>query len=284
MKIISIIIPVHNRLEVTKEGIRELTLSLKSHKLSNKNTFIYEIIVVDDGSTDGTSKWIIENYPSINILKGDGNLWWSGAVNLGVKYSIETLDSEHVILWNNDIFPQNNFFKQVEIEILKNNNNIILGSLILDSKNDSIWANGGLFNSFTGRRSVLKKLSNKRYSYVDWLPGMGTVISKEIILKIGFWDQKNLPQYHGDIDFCLRAKNKGIDIIVCEEMVITNRTEYSSFVGSDFNSFLKSLVMVQSRYCVSKEILFLFRHTKSPLWVYYLTRKYLGYILLLIRK
>ena len=284
MKVISIIIPVHNRLEVTKEGIRELTLSLKSHKLSNKNTFNYEIIVVDDGSTDDTSKWIIENYPSINILKGDGNLWWSGAINLGVKYSIETLDSEHVILWNNDIFPQNNFFKQLDIEILKNNNNIILGSLILDSKNDSIWANGGLFNSFTGRRSVLKKLSNKRYSYVDWLPGMGTVISKKIILKTGFWDQKNLPQYHGDIDFCLRAKNKGIDIIVCEEMVITNRTEYSSFVGSDFNSFLKSLVMVQSRYCVSKEILFLFRHTKSPLWVYYLTRKYLGYIFLLIRK
>ena len=282
--IISIIIPVYNRLEVTIDGLQKLTASLKEHNLSIKSHFNYEIIVVDDGSTDGTSKWIIENYPSINILKGDGNLWWSGAINLGVKYSIETLDSEHVILWNNDIFPQNNFFKQVEIEILKNNNNIILGSLILDSKNDSIWANGGLFNSFTGRRSVLKKLSNKRYSYVDWLPGMGTVISKEIILKIGFWDQKNLPQYHGDIDFCLRAKNKGIDIIVCEEMVITNRTEYSSFVGSDFNSFLKSLVMVQSRYCVSKEILFLFRHTKSPLWVYYLTRKYLGYILLLIRK
>ena len=118
--IISIIIPVYNRLEVTIDGLQKLTASLKEHNLSIKSHFNYEIIVVDDGSTDGTSKWIIENYPSINILKGDGNLWWSGAINLGVKYSIETLDSEHVILWNNDIFPQNNFFKQVEIEILIN--------------------------------------------------------------------------------------------------------------------------------------------------------------------
>jgi GT2 family glycosyltransferase len=284
--IISILIPVYNRIEVTKYGLKQLNLILNKHKLSNNITVDYKIIVIDDVSSDKTSEWISSNFSNIVILKGDGNLWWSGAINYGVKYSIKEFQSDYLLLWNNDIIPTNNFFEKLETKILTKNNSCIIGSLILDCNSGKIWANGGYFNSLTGKRSVskLRHKSNKTMHDVDWLPGMGTLIPSKVISDIGYWDEDNFPQYHGDIDYCLRAKRKGIKIKVCEEMVIKNKTEYSSFIANDLRGFFKSLVMIQSRYNISKEIKFLFRHTKSPLWVYYFTRKYLGYIFLLIRK
>jgi GT2 family glycosyltransferase len=38
------------------------------------------VIVVDDGSSDRTAEEVAENYPKVTILKGDGNLWWTGAI------------------------------------------------------------------------------------------------------------------------------------------------------------------------------------------------------------
>ena len=67
---VSILIPVYNRIEITKKGISQIFLSLSQLHISD----IYEVIVIDDGSTDGTSDWIKQKYPQTIILYGDGNL------------------------------------------------------------------------------------------------------------------------------------------------------------------------------------------------------------------
>jgi len=278
---VSIVIPIHNRLEVTKDGLKELKSSLNNYYLSGDVTCNYDVIVVDDGSTDQSGTWIKEHYPDVLLLKGDGNLWWSGAINVGARYAIDTLNSDYIVLWNNDIIPQNDFFSILEKELLKNKNHDILGSIILDFKTEAIWANGGFFNRYTGKRYVGKKIGEEKNGSrldVDWLPGMGTVVPTEIIQEIDFWDNHNFPQYHGDIDFCLRAKEKGSKVYVCKDLIIKNKTEFSSYLGKDLRGFLKSLVMIQSRYCITKEIKFFYRHTNTPLWVYYFFRKYLGYV------
>lgn len=68
---IHIIIPVHNRLNFTIDCLN----SLKKQDIYNQ----FNLIVVDDGSTDGTSEYLKKNFPEVKILNGDGSLYWGGA-------------------------------------------------------------------------------------------------------------------------------------------------------------------------------------------------------------
>src|SRR5450756_1670023 len=110
----SILIPIYNRLTITKQGLRNLYKALEQYTATGKWECRFEVIVIDDGSTDGSSQWIAENYPGVHLLQGDGNLWWSGATNKGARFAIEHLQSDYILLWNDDIAPDNDYFLEVE--------------------------------------------------------------------------------------------------------------------------------------------------------------------------
>ena len=90
---IYIIIPVHNRIHFT----RSCLISLRSQ--TNKK---FITIVVDDGSSDGTCEMIQKEFPEVIVLHGNGNLWWTGAINHGVKYAVENAMMDNYILTMND--------------------------------------------------------------------------------------------------------------------------------------------------------------------------------------
>ena len=93
---IHVIIPVHNRIKYTLSCIE----SLKKQNIFDK----LNIIVVDDGSTDGTSSYIKRHYPEITLLKGSGNLFWGGAVNFGISYACKIgKKNDWILLVNNDV-------------------------------------------------------------------------------------------------------------------------------------------------------------------------------------
>ena len=74
---INVIIPAHNRVKYTVGCIN----SLKKQDCASK----LKIYVVDDGSTDNTKKIINQKFPEIKIFRGNGSLFWGGAVNYGIK-------------------------------------------------------------------------------------------------------------------------------------------------------------------------------------------------------
>ena len=112
MNTISIIIPIYNRIDITKQGLKSLNSSLYNCKPASNN-FNFEIIVIDDGSTDGSGVWIKQNYPNIHLITGDGNLWWSGSINMGAKYAINTLSADYILLWNDDVITDEKYFSKL---------------------------------------------------------------------------------------------------------------------------------------------------------------------------
>ena len=79
---VEIVAPVHNRRDITLQCLRSLARI-------NKDGLDVHIIIVDDGSTDGTSEAIAKQFPDVEIVKGDGNLCFTEGTNVGVRAALE---------------------------------------------------------------------------------------------------------------------------------------------------------------------------------------------------
>lgn len=214
---IFIVIPVFNR----KEFTRNCLISL-----SNQTYKGYKIIVVDDGSTDGTCEMIASECPAVHVIKGDGNLWWAGATNKGIEYvrsNFACKQDDYILTLNNDLEVDENY-----LETLMSKTSLyhrsILGSVSVNiNKLDEMNFCGISWNEFTGKYYLKAKDYNCSYQQLlqkrkvidsDMLPGRGTLIPMLVFDEIGMYDSKNFPQYAADEDFSLRARRKGWKLLI----------------------------------------------------------------------
>jgi len=271
MATIAIVIPVFNRREVTIAGLNNLHMAISFYKNQSQNSCDFEIIVVDDGSIDGTSEWINENIPTIVCLKGDGNLWWSGSINMGAKYAIDTLKASHVLFWNDDTICDKEYFYELEKVILNNVqllDNILVSKIFwLGDKKELLFNFGCYFNPKNGKKTIIGLNNKDIYNEiipVDWSGGMGTLVPASILIDINFLDAKNFPQYDGDIDFFLRAKEKNYQTYAIPTLHIFNNPETT---GVHKENRLKDLPAIftslRSLHNIKKNIRFTLRHSNT---------------------
>lgn len=282
MNRLSVIVPVFNALAYTKKCLEFIDQSVGVTSKSNE----IKIVVTDDGSTDGTGEWLRKNRPDVELCTGDGNLWWSGGVNMGIKHALNHLDSEYILLWNNDIRPATNYFPTL-LKVLESNpeNQIILSRIYMENQTSKIiFSMGGVFNPYNGRISLIgfgepaDTFINPGYE-INWFPGMGTTIHRSVFNSIGYFDEKYFPQYKGDSDFALRAWKLGYKFKLVPELEIWNDRENTGFSNhKSFHVFIKSLTSRKSDNNIYRDVLFYLRHGKSLFACRELFRKYFKYI------
>ncbi len=283
MNKIAFVIPVFNRLKYTRECLGILEQE-KSSRFFIKNEV--SIIVSNDGSTDGTNDWIRANHPDVIVLQGTGNLWYSGSLNLGIRYAFDKLNSDFIMVWENDIYPVDNYFNNLQ-DILENwdGNTLICSKLYYRVQPDKIFGLGGTFNPHNGFRRLIgnKETDGPQYQKImeiDWFLGQGVLIHRDIIQKVGMFDEVNFPQYHADIDYSLRAKKAGYRNIVYPNLKLLNDTEttgISHMKDKTIKQFIESLTSIRSNSNIRKDIKFNRIHTTSVLANYYLIKKYFVY-------
>jgi Predicted glycosyltransferases len=282
MEKLAILIPVHNALKYTNEALVNLKSEITGSNWSLNET-IY-IVVIDDGSTDGTANWIKEHHSDIELCYGDGNLWWSGAINAGAKHAFNGLNCTHVLLWNNDILTGPDYFSNLYNIIQNGNTSSVFGSKIYVKNENLIWFMGGIFSPCSGQKWMIghKLPDSEKFNQItecDWLTGMGTVVHKSVIEKIGYWDQENFPQYHGDSDFTFRAKKEGFKLIVYPSLKIFNDITHTGvYHNRTFKSLKNSLKSIKSDFNLSKDILFYRKHSTCFIAYWSLFVKYFRYI------
>jgi GT2 family glycosyltransferase len=222
-KKVFVVIPVHNRLDDTINCLEAFS------KQDYKN---YAIIIVDDGSVDGTSKYIEEKFSDIVLLNGDGNLWWTGAVNEGVKYAInEGSDSDYVLTINNDVRVRNNFLSLM-VEASEIYRNTIINPLTVDIDTDKIISSGNKMLSWILAASYhphygkkLDQIDRSKTISVHMLTGRGTIIPIKVFKKIGLYDNIAFPQYGGDNEFTCRANKNGFNLMILPKSAVYVKKE-----------------------------------------------------------
>jgi GT2 family glycosyltransferase len=108
---------------------------------------------------------------------------------------------------------------------------------------------------------------------------MGTSIHKSVFSKIGYFDEINFPQYHGDADYGLRAKEAGYTLTVYPELKIWNDRDNTGYSNDkSFAFFIKSLTSKKSNKNIYRDYLFYRKHCKTPRAYLALIRKYFYHI------
>jgi GT2 family glycosyltransferase len=250
--LVYVVTPVFN----SREHTRAFLSSLK--KQSYKN---FRVVIVDDGSTDGTDEMVNKFFPEVILIKGNGKLWWSGGTNLGVKRAIKD-KADFVITINDDVVIAKQYVRSL-VECAKLNPSSLIGSKIVykDDKN-KVWYAGADFDVKTGnlkhRMGKLSDFSGTVES--EWLTGMGVMIPIEVFKKVGLYNEKEYPQYFGDADFSLRAKTAKYKLLVNNDIFLVSDLK-SNWLDRSLSkpkiSFVKDLFFSKrSPYQISKRFKF----------------------------
>lgn len=221
---IAIVVPVHNRRETTLNFLRQLPeigvegVSLKA-------------IIVDDGSTDGTSDAIRKQYPEVTILYGDGNLWWTGAVKKGAEHALQH-GYETILIMNDDLELDRNFLAEL-LNVARSHPNALVSSIKLNRKKDGqeqIIAAGfkvtGMFKEIeTLHADEPYRVDMAEVLECDLLTGSSLLIPGSVFRKIGMFDNDRFPHGYGDFEFTWRASLAGFRCLVAAQSRVY--TEYN---------------------------------------------------------
>lgn len=212
---IAVIVPVFNRRETTLAFLRQV-YAVNAAGVEEK------IVVIDDGSTDGTTAAIKECYKSVTVLQGDGNLWWTGAVNMGVRYALESIEGVDAVLIINDDLKLDQEFLANLLQVANINTNALVSSVTINqdtgSKEEVLTA--GFIRQ--GRWLNIRPLHSGEQYTDRWgdvaegelLTGASLLIPVAVIKDIGLFDDKGFPHNWGDFEYTLRANCRGYKCLV----------------------------------------------------------------------
>lgn len=232
---IAAIVPIHNELESTKRFLESYYLSLQESPLS---TYV-SLIVVDDGSTDGSYEYLSEAYPGIEVLRGDGGLWWSGSVNFALR-QIMGRPLAAFLLFNNDNILHVDYFKNLAVAIDALGDNKIISAKVVNLYPEQYVIYGGVTFDRKRSRYVVNPAPNQP-AVVNTAGGMGVLIPLEVVHRTGMFDQKNFPQKSGDTDFYLRAERVGYRVHYSPSLIVYNDNSVTGYSGnSSFREMIRS--------------------------------------------
>ena len=222
-----IIIPVHNRRNYTLKCLQNL------HAIGDLEK--YTVVVVDDGSTDGTSELISKEYPEVTILTGSGYLYWTGSIEMGMKYAID--HGAECVIWLNDdsSVPQGAIARLAEVA----------------KKNQGMASALGFVNQHTIREKWYFPVQKKTLLGIkpnEVTPNSGLIpsdacrgnlvaISRHVVEKIGYPDGTYIPHVAGDTDYSLRVSSAGLPCVIVTDVLLeelcTIRNDNDSWLLGD---------------------------------------------------
>ncbi len=226
-----VVTATHNRCEKTLRFIEQY------RNLSYRNK---ELVIVDDGSTDGTAEGIEDQFPEIILLRGDGNLWWSGATNRGITFALEH-HADYILTINDDSTFGPDLLGCL-VETASCDTRYIVGSRLMNADEPGRVRAIGTTAAFKGfllyELNYLDAFWDAISSHlsdpwpVDTLCGNGVLLPAAVFRDIGLFDADAMPQYHADSDLVMRARSAGYVPVVSLKSVIHDHIHEQTPSGS----------------------------------------------------
>lgn len=176
----------------------------------------FQVYLVDDGSTDGTSEKVKEHYPDVKVLSGDGNLFWVGGMYLAFAEAMK--HGYEYYLWLND----DTILEPHALSTLLNTHSLLTSrgseqSIVVGSIKDPVsgeYTYGGRVRSTRKFSHTFKAVEPQTEPQeCDTMQGNLVLIPRSVTEKVGNVEAAFTHQ-RGDLDYGLRAKKLGCSIFV----------------------------------------------------------------------
>jgi GT2 family glycosyltransferase len=169
----------------------------------------YSIIVVDNGSSDGSVNLVESKFPSVNLVTLKKNMGFAVGNNIGIVKALKN-DTDYVLLLNNDtLIIQSTWLERI-VETAEENEKIGIVGCKLIYPNGKVQHVGSRLDS-EGLHWINPRVLGRfpKVFDVDTVLGACFLIKRKVIDTIGFLDEGFSPFQHEESDFCLRTQKAG---------------------------------------------------------------------------
>jgi GT2 family glycosyltransferase len=239
MELVHILLPVYNRRAVTEKFIECLCAQ------SYRN---YHLLLIDDGSTDGTSEMVSERINNLTVLRGVGDWWWAGSLQQGIEWLKRNAADDDVVLFINDDVTFGPEFLMKAVELLQGYRGMLLPQ-VLNTRSGCIEE--------SGVEADLRKLTFKTASSperINCLPTRGLFMYLSVIKQVGDFFPRLLPHYLSDYEYTIRAYRMGIPLRTSPELTISFNEMTTGYRNIESDSFVDFLTKYFSNKYVNNPI------------------------------
>lgn len=230
-KLISIIIVNWNGLLYLDECISSLI---------NQTYKNFEIILVDNASSDESVSFVRNTFPQVQIIKNDANFGFAKGVNIGIEHS----SGEYIALFNQDAVAEKDWLLTL-FNILDSSEKIAAvagkvyyyGSNYGDNTIFCTWSKIDPFSAFPYNYN-----NDEPSAEVDYLSGCAFLTKREIIKEVGFLDSGYF-LYFEETDWCARMIRAGYSLVYVPDAIVWH------VVSSSIKNYeIKENYMVRNRF------------------------------------
>jgi rhamnopyranosyl-N-acetylglucosaminyl-diphospho-decaprenol beta-1,3/1,4-galactofuranosyltransferase len=234
------VITSFNRLSLLQENIR---------CLKNQTTPVDGIIVINNGSTDGTLEWLRTQEPFIKVLQEDKNIGASAAFSQVIQLAYE-LEYDWIWIMDDDAFPTKECLQNlISSKYFSDGHDVALAPIVIENE---VIAHGhrGIVDISNDNMIIQAKISNDFYKSdmkeieVSFISFVGLMVGKNVIKKIGYPDGKYFI-FNDDLEYSMRINKSDFKMYMIKDAVMFHRfpVEYEK---RDIPAIFNSLSDVQT--------------------------------------
>ena len=184
----------------------------------------FDVIVVDNGSKDGSGLALQQKFTQIKYIQAPTNLGFAGGNNKGFEYAI-AYGYQYALMLNNDTFVEPNFLALL-VSYLDSHPTVgaIQPKIFFNNNRQKIWNGGSYFLSWLGwtySKNYMRSAgpAQNKFAEVDWITGCALLVRTSIVQKIGALND-NFFIYYEDVDFSFRIRQAGYKLMFHPQSVI----------------------------------------------------------------
>ena len=210
----SVIIPNFNGVSLLADCLESLTKQVYSN---------FEVIVVDNNSTDNSINFITKNYPEVKVIKLKKNFGFAKAINQGVREA----RGKYLLFLNNDTKVTADWLNElVKFANLHPEVVSINSKLVNFYKKNLIDGVGITINEVGQAKSIgWQEIDRDQYNnpfYIFGATGGASLFKKDLFIKIGMFDEKYF-MYSEEVDFAFRAQFLGYKSMYCPSAIVYHK-------------------------------------------------------------